>query len=548
MHRSGTSALTGALGRLGVELGKNLMPSTEDNVKGYWENQAVYELNERLLKCLGTRWHSTAPIPAGAWETPAIRELMVEAAEIVERDFGPAPLLGMKDPRFSRLMPFWQQVLETDGRELAFVIALRNPISVARSLERRDEIPRTSAYLLWLVYVVTAVSQTRGYRRIVVDYDHLLESPASEMLRVARSLGLPTDFSVEQLRMDLGEQLVPELRHSAYRESVLELDTAACANVRLAYQWLRRLARDEVSFEDSGFIEDWERIAQDLERMTPYLRLLDSMRDRVPSELRVERDVALDRQRELEVALEGVRESAAQESQGLRQTISAQEAMLDKVEQEVVALRNELATRDAQIGAALSERDLLKGQLEQQRDEQERLLEQHRDERERLLEQHRDEREGLLGTLSQTRADLARESAEAAKAAHELAERTEALRRIDEEARLWARAVHEKATEVQALESRVFELQSELDESRSQLIASRAEAEQATVQLRALAAQAEHVARERDLFRQELDRIHIRLVRDLREVMTRFPRARATMKKAAEVSWAWLQQRRITRA
>ena len=53
MHRSGTSALTGMLHRLGVALGEHLMPATNDNPRGYWEHADIVKVHERLMAALG---------------------------------------------------------------------------------------------------------------------------------------------------------------------------------------------------------------------------------------------------------------------------------------------------------------------------------------------------------------------------------------------------------------------------------------------------------------------------------------------------------------
>ena len=49
MHRSGTSALTGALAKSGATPGAHLMPPTTDNPEGYWECAPVARLNDELL-------------------------------------------------------------------------------------------------------------------------------------------------------------------------------------------------------------------------------------------------------------------------------------------------------------------------------------------------------------------------------------------------------------------------------------------------------------------------------------------------------------------
>ena len=56
MHRCGTSALTGVLSMLDVYLGSELMPENEANIKGYFENNILYPINDRLLDHIGNSW------------------------------------------------------------------------------------------------------------------------------------------------------------------------------------------------------------------------------------------------------------------------------------------------------------------------------------------------------------------------------------------------------------------------------------------------------------------------------------------------------------
>ena len=67
MHRSGTSALAGALGVLGVDLGSNLMPANEDeNARGYFEDVELTAFNEALLDHLGYTWDDPRRSHGGA--------------------------------------------------------------------------------------------------------------------------------------------------------------------------------------------------------------------------------------------------------------------------------------------------------------------------------------------------------------------------------------------------------------------------------------------------------------------------------------------------
>src|SRR5512141_539121 len=139
MHRSGTSALTGALAKAGAVAGAHLMPPTSDNPEGYWECAPVVRLNDELLQRVGARWDSVVALPADWTSLPAVESLRSEAAAIVAAEFGDARFAVLKDPRLCRLLPFWRDVFAEAGFTLSAALMVRRPMEVAASLARRDQ-------------------------------------------------------------------------------------------------------------------------------------------------------------------------------------------------------------------------------------------------------------------------------------------------------------------------------------------------------------------------------------------------------------------------
>ena len=56
MHRSGSSALSRAMTTLGIHHSTNLMNASEDNKKGYWEDNDFITFNDDLLRRTGQLW------------------------------------------------------------------------------------------------------------------------------------------------------------------------------------------------------------------------------------------------------------------------------------------------------------------------------------------------------------------------------------------------------------------------------------------------------------------------------------------------------------
>ena len=178
MHRSGTSALAGALGILGMRLPSHLMPPTTDNPKGYFESEQIFAIHERLLAAAGTNWFGIEGLSADWIHSAQASAFVDELVAAVRQEYGNAATFVVKDPRICRLMPLWRQVLDKVGAQARFAIPLRNPLEVAQSLEKLHGLSLAHGCLLWLCNILDAERETRGLRRVFVHYHDLLSDPA----------------------------------------------------------------------------------------------------------------------------------------------------------------------------------------------------------------------------------------------------------------------------------------------------------------------------------------------------------------------------------
>ena len=84
------------------------------NTIGYFEIQAVTQLDDELLAHLGGAWDQPPVLDPGWERAGGLEEFRERAAEILEASFGPVakwpPVVAWKDPRCSLLLPFWRTV------------------------------------------------------------------------------------------------------------------------------------------------------------------------------------------------------------------------------------------------------------------------------------------------------------------------------------------------------------------------------------------------------------------------------------------------------
>ncbi len=267
MHRSGTSAITRGVAALGVYLGNDFLATQPDNPTGYWEDKGVVDISERVLAALGLRWEDVSLITL-CGEEPELRHLRLEAVAYIRASFASHRLWGFKDPRTVRLLPFWQSVLRACDVDDAYVVAIRNPLSVAISLQRRQQMDVVTAHRLWLAYVVPFLEEIAGRPFVVVDYDLVMREPSKQLERIARALRIPLDegTALEIDRFANGF-LSEDLRHSAF--SRFDFDTTAGVTPlsREAYLRLYELATDRLASDSPGFWSGWETLRARVESL-----------------------------------------------------------------------------------------------------------------------------------------------------------------------------------------------------------------------------------------------------------------------------------------
>ncbi|APE45118.1 hypothetical protein BOO69_18130 [Sulfitobacter alexandrii] len=485
MHRSGTSATAGVLNLLGCDTPANQMKPTKDNEKGYFESESVYKLHNDLLSSAGSSWDDWLPINPGWFKSSRVEEFHDRALELVKNEFGDSRLFVLKDPRICRLVPFWEDVLKESGAATRYVLTHRNPLEVAASLERRDNMNTGNAMLIWLRHVLDAEASTRGKSRCFMNFTSLLQNWAGAMTKVQQTLDLSLPrFSVgvyaevesfldrnlkhhdQPPEATLDNPMLSEWVRDTY--AILE-KWAATGEVRTDHKKLdaTRAALTSAATTFAPVIQDSRKTAQTLKARETDVNALQEERSKLESRLK---DAITARDN-----LAENRDAIRSERDALRNDLTSVEAERDSVRQTLTKTMSEKASLDGSLTAVEAERNKLKESLsnevrtlQQERADFEKRyadLAAERDEHARKRESLVAENASLRESRNETAAarDALRAQVADAKARLEAVE--EAKRSLEQERDAHAEERASFQQEKESLQKKLSRLQTAFDQS-----------------------------------------------------------------------------------
>jgi glycosyltransferase involved in cell wall biosynthesis len=280
MHRSGTSAITRALEILGVNIGQNLLPPVDGiNAKGFFEDVDLTSLNAEILRALGSDWHSLARIAPEDIAVLNGGEYFLRATELLRNKTAAASVFGFKDPRVAKILPFWRRVFSHCQLNADYVLVIRNPLSVVRSLAKRDGLLPEKTYMLWLGHVLNSLAHTEEAPRVLIDYDHFIQEPKEDLEKMADRLHLK--FDLQAFQTYRSEFLDEGLRHTVFRSSDLTLDQTCPPLAQEVYSDLLSACIDNKLLDKPAIRKRTSRWINEFNRFDIPLRLIDDLSRRV---------------------------------------------------------------------------------------------------------------------------------------------------------------------------------------------------------------------------------------------------------------------------
>ncbi len=211
-HRSGTSAVAGALAELGLDVGEPLLAANSANPTGYYELESLVDFHESALRTMNRSWDDPRPIRLRSL-APADRETAKrKAGTLLANTFGDDTTKALiKDPRQCRLLGLWDKALE--AHDPHYILVHRPAAEVAGSMAKQWGTSPERAGLLWLVHVLDAEASTRGQTRALLSYDQLLRQPLDTLKHLGRSLGTTWPIPPAAAKDALTTFLQPKMRH-----------------------------------------------------------------------------------------------------------------------------------------------------------------------------------------------------------------------------------------------------------------------------------------------------------------------------------------------
>ena len=287
MHRSGTSVITRCMEILGAQTGDFLIAPGIDNPKGYWEDSAVLDLDEEMLASLGSSWQRVSMIRDKDVRLLKDKGFTEKARNLILQRIEQYPSFVVKDPRMTKLLPFWKTVFDEFSFPVLYVIAIRNPVSVALSLNYRNKMNLAQGGLLWTSHILTSLIYTENEKRVIIDYDQLLQKPATVIEGISRKVHLP--IIEKELNSFIDDFLDVNLRHSSFdKENFHERSEFLTLSLEI-YENILKMTENKCNLDDDSFhrnIDNWR------EKFEAYRPLLDCI-DAIAKEGSVEQETLL---------------------------------------------------------------------------------------------------------------------------------------------------------------------------------------------------------------------------------------------------------------
>ena len=245
MHRSGTSAITGALRLCGAWVGEEteLTGANAENPHGFWERRDVRQICDRLLHTAGADWWKVASFDPDAIPHAILVEQRRKLEKIIAA-LDEHETWIVKEPRLCLLLP----VLRDHITNPVCIHIFRNPLEVARSLQTRNGFSIAAGLALWEAYNRHALSASENLPRALVFHEALMLHPMETLEGLLIRLD---ELGVTNLEMADEGRLKRFINPSLYRRRANEGETKEYLSPSQRVLW-QQFCDDQICGYDGG--------------------------------------------------------------------------------------------------------------------------------------------------------------------------------------------------------------------------------------------------------------------------------------------------------
>lgn len=192
--RSGTSVVAHVLNALGCHFGDpERFVSAEIHQFNpiFFELESLNSLNDRILHHQQQVYADFDWLPDGDFSPQDLATYRLWIEEFLDREFGAATLIGLKDPRFCFTLPIWDEALSRLGYAISYVATDRRAASVVRSNQANNRLSAPANHRLYAHSKLSMERSLRGQPSVArVRYEQLLAEPAAAVEALCGRLDL----------------------------------------------------------------------------------------------------------------------------------------------------------------------------------------------------------------------------------------------------------------------------------------------------------------------------------------------------------------------
>jgi hypothetical protein len=262
--RSGTSVLAHLLNVLGTRLPEQLLGAGPGNPLGHWEPVRLLEINEEILRMLGSTCHDARPIPPGWFRSSAAYDFQERISHEIGSCYGDASLILIKEPRICRLAPLYLDALDALGIQTLIILLVRHPVEVMRSIYERDGGDMRTHEFKWLRHLIESEEATRTCVRTWTSFDDVLNNWPATVRSISQGLGITWPNEPENVSTEVANIVRPRHRHFRITDDPVPLPLGVLAT-RAWQAALHALGGDEPSAR--GLFDEIRRTVNEIDRL-----------------------------------------------------------------------------------------------------------------------------------------------------------------------------------------------------------------------------------------------------------------------------------------